>query len=75
MEKIELVNNRMCNVDKYAYNEKKQELTVWYKISGMKKYTSIDATAYKLIKEKNDNNKTIGTTIKKIIKNKEQSNF
>ncbi len=69
MEKIEKVNNRMCNVDKYAYDEAKQELIVWYKISGMKKYSNIDKNSYQLLKQKNDENKTVGTTIRKIIKN------
>ena len=67
---MEKINNKKCNVDSFDYDESMKKLKIQYKISGLKEYEDVSKEYVQKIKEKNSKNKTVGKTVRKIVKNK-----
>ena len=64
------VNNKFCNVNMFTYDEETKDLKVIYKIVGEITYKDFTKSEYDLLCQKNKDNKTLGITLKKILKNK-----
>lgn len=65
----EKVNNKLCNVNSFTYDEKTRELKVNYKLVGEKKYENFTKDGYLKLKDLNSKNKTIGVCLRNEIKN------
>ena len=63
------VNNNLCNVNSYSYDEDKQELTVKYKLINEKIYQNFSKESFMKLEKRNSDNKTIGLCLRKELKN------
>ena len=62
------VNNKWCNINDFEYDKKTRVLKVKYKVVGIKVYNDFTEKDFNLLCKKNDLNKTLGTTLKKVLK-------